>query len=80
MLTELRKQSSLLTELRRVDQHQDATGHTDGSYSEVCEQSELLLRRRLEPTSAPAETFGSARALEQHLDTTEQHLDTMGEE
>jgi hypothetical protein len=30
--------------------------------------------------SAPAETFGSARALEQHLDTTEQHLDIMGEE
>jgi hypothetical protein len=53
LLTELRKQSSLLTELRRVDQHQNATGHSDGSdsYSEECEQSELLLRRRLEPTS-----------------------------
>jgi len=40
----------------------------------------MLLRCRLQPTSAPAETFGSARALEEHLDTTEQHLDSMGEE
>ena len=53
------KKSLLLLELRRADQHQDATCHSDGSDSY-------------------SETFGSA--LEQHLDKSEQHLDTTGEE
>ena len=67
---------SSLLKVRRLDR--------DGSdsYFEECEQCELqkLLRRRLLPPSATAETFGSARVLEQHLDTTELPLDIMGEE
>jgi hypothetical protein len=75
--TRARRLHSSLLEVR-TSSRLDRDG--SDSYFEECEQCEMLLRRRLEPASAPAETFGSARAPEQHLDTTEEHLDIMGEE